>query len=327
MTLVRSLAPARAVGRRSWSPLRRLLVLSPDEASFTRRGFTAADSARRDALEAVGRDFIAGYNAALLARDIDDLAEGLATVAQASRGFFAEGAAMGVAIADGLSLRQPQLGTYLTAADRDFTYLAHVGTGWALARMPWRRRAILESLDALHGWLAFDGLGFHDAYFQHARIAAGWRRETQDYGARVYDQGVGRALWFVAGGDVSVAARHIAGLDPSRRDDLWSGLGLAMAYAGPAADSEFAAARDIAGASSAAFAQGIAFACEARARARIIPVGTDRAARTVWGRGAEDVAALVRRSRARLPRTAPANLSPRYEIWRVDVAREWGSSP
>lgn len=323
MTLVRSLSPTRPRIRRTVSPLRRLFTLSPDEASFARRGFTAADAASREVLEAVGRSFVAGYNTALLARDVGDVEEALAGAPQAMRGFFAEGAAMGVAIADGLSLRRSQLAGYLAVADRDFTYLAHVGAGWALARMPWRRRAILASLDPLHGWLAFDGLGFHDAYFHARRIAAGWRRETQGYAARVYDQGIGRALWFAGGGDVNGAAALIAALDAARHDDLWSGLGLAMAYAGPADAAALGAALDNAGTSQAAYAQGVAFAAEARARARFMPLNTDRAARMVWHCSGDELAERVRRARARLPRVAAGTEPPRYELWRADVAREW----
>jgi hypothetical protein len=325
VTLVRSLTPARASGRRVFSPLRRLFLLSPREADFATRGFVTAEPTKRDTLEAAGRTFIAGYNVALLARAVDDIMEHIATVPQAMRGLFAEGAAMGVAIADGLSMRKAQLAAYLDATERDFTYLAHVGAGWALARMPWRRRAILKPLDTLHGWLAYDGLGFHDAYFHPIRVAGGWRRETQGYAARVYDQGIGRALWFVSGGDVTMAARRVAALDSSRHLDLWSGLGLAMAYAGPAGESEFAAALDMAEGSNATFAQGIAFACEARMRARHVPPGTDHAARAVWSRTAEDVAELVRRSRARLPDAdgQESPNAPRYELWRDDIAREW----
>lgn len=318
MTVVRSLTPSVRSGR-AFSPLKRLFRLSPREAEFQTRGFAAADPVRREALETAGRAFIGGYNAGLLGRDIDDITGHLAAISPGLRGFAAEGAAMGVAIGDALSLTGARLPAYLDATGRDFTYLVHVGAGWAMARTPWRRRAILRPLDAVHRWLAFDGLGFHDAYFKHQRIAAGWRRETNGYAARAYDQGIGRALWFVAGGDVLQAARLIGALPAARHDDQWSGLGLAMAYAGPAGDTDFAEALRVCGPSATAFAQGVAFACEARARASHVPLGTERAARTVWHRSASDVAGFVRNVRAGLPKADTEH--PRYEIWRRDVAR------
>ncbi|MBS0536819.1 MAG: DUF1702 family protein [Proteobacteria bacterium] len=317
MTLVRPFASPARLGPPA-SLLRRLFRLSPRQAEFATRGFTAHDEIKRQALEDAGRAFIGGYNSALAATDLSDILDHVADTAPALRGFAAEGATMGVAIADAMSLRRAQLPAFLAVTERDFTYLAHVGAGWALARTPWRRHAILASLDAVHHWLAYDGLGFHDAYFSQPRMARGWRRITDGYAARVYDQGIGRAIWFVSGGDVAHAERILAALPASRHGDLWSGLGLAMAYAGPASDDDFNAVLTAAGAEVAAFSQGVAFACEARVRAGVIPGNTDNAARVVLRRTASAVAGFVRDSRHRLPGRDGA--VPRYEMWRRDVA-------
>jgi hypothetical protein len=317
VTLVRPAAPPARFGQLT-SLLRRLFRLSPRQAEFATRGFTARDPVKRQALEATGRAFIGGYNSALAAADLSDILDHVAGVTPARRGFAAEGAAMGVAIADTMPFGHERLPAYIAATERDFTYLTHVGAGWALARAPWRRRAILAPLDPVHHWLAFDGLGFHDAYFSQPRIAQGWRRVTDGYAARVYDQGIGRATWFVAGGDVADAARIIAALPAARHADLWSGLGLAMAYAGPASDGDLRAALSAAGAHAADFAQGAAFACEARARANVIPDNTENAARVIWRSEAGSVARLVRDKRGRLPDRDGA--VPRYEQWRRDTA-------
>jgi len=317
VTLIRSFAAPARFGALT-SRLRRLFRLSPRQADFATRGFTARDPVKQQALETAGRAFIGGYNSALTATDFSDIVEHTAAAPPAMRGFVAEGAAMGIAIADTVPFGHERLPAYIAATERDFTYLTHVGAGWALARTPWRRRAILAPLDAVHHWLAFDGLGFHDAYFSQPRIAQGWRRVSDGYAARAYDQGIGRATWFVAGGDVAAAARIVAALTPSRRGDLWSGLGLAMAYAGPASGDDLRAALSAAGAHAASFAQGVAFACEARARANFIPDNTDNAAQAVWHSDASAIARLVRDKRARLPdRDGPV---PRYELWRRDTA-------
>lgn len=317
MTLVRPLAAPARFGHLT-SRLRRLFRLSPRQSEFAVRGFTARDPVKQQVLETTGRAFIGGYNSALAATDLSDILEHIAGAAPVLRGFAAEGAAMGVAIADAMSLRRAFLPAYIAATERDFTYLAHVGAGWALARTPWRRHAILAPLDTVHHWLAFDGLGFHDAYFYQPRIARGWRRVSDGYAARVYDQGIGRATWFVAGGDVAAAARIVAALPTPRHGDLWSGLGLAMAYAGPASDDDLRATLSGAGAHAASFAQGVAFACEARARADVVPGNTDNAARVIWQSDAGAVAGLVRDKRGRLPgRDGPV---PRYELWRRETA-------
>jgi hypothetical protein len=213
---------------------------------------------------------------------------------------------------------------WLEHTAHDYTYLTHVGAGWALARTPWRRSAILRHLDPVHFWLAFDGLGFHDAYFRPARIAGGWRRLSRDYAARVYDQGVGRALWFSSGGDVTRSVAAIARLDASRHDDLWAGLGLAISYAGGVGTAELQQARLAAGAARPSLAQGAAFAAEARARADHIPLHTSEAVRILTGLDLADVVQIVRRVRQSLP-PAATEPTPAYEHWRLGVRKALAS--
>lgn len=309
--------------RHTTRPLRSWLSLSPDEASFRTRKFVSSDPSRQLALETAGKTFIGGYNAALAAGHRDEVLQHIHTVAPPLLGFAVEGAAMGCAIADALPFRRPSLAAHLEAFEREFTYLTHVGAGWAMARVPWRRAAILAPLDPVHQWLAYDGLGFHDTYFYHRRMLAGWRRRLSGYAARAYDQGVGRALWFVGGGSVDVTTDLIGSFAAARHGDLWSGLGLAMAYAGPAGAPDFSLALGNSGEQAAHFGQGVVFACEARARARHIPDHTDLAARTVTGIGADELSALARTTRNGLP--ADNANAPAYEIWRRRVADAFSS--
>lgn len=302
-----------------FGPLRlHLFGLSLAEASFQTRGFAAGNPSRQAILEKVGRTFIGGYNATLEAGNIADVLRYVSSVPRAERGFAVEGATMAAAIVDALPFREVTLTECLEAFDDAFAYLAHVGAGWALARIPWRRRRILAALDPIHSWLAFDGIGFHDTYFQHNRVMTGWRRERRGYAARAYDQGVGRALWFVAGGSTTAAIKLIAALPAPRQCDLWAGLGLAMAYAGPARPDEISSLLRTADTYAADFAQGVSFACEARVRSGHVPGYTDVAARAVSGRDADALAAIVRDARRRLPVTDGD--PPRYEIWRRSIA-------
>jgi hypothetical protein len=226
---------------------------------------------------------------------------------------------MGFAVADALPFGEARLADYLKVAEGRFAYLTHVGVGWAMARLPWRRSALLAELDPLLRWLAFDGMGFHDTYFNFPRVRAGWRRQGAGYAARAYDQGVGRALWFVSGGIVREAVRLCTDFPSHRQADLWSGLGLAMTYAGPIEADDIAAACSGSHGLAVHFAQGAAFACEAHALARKIPFHTDIVARELTGQNAIALSTLVRDARARLPAADDGGI-PRYEIWRRNVA-------
>jgi len=297
----------------------RFLTLSPDEAKFDKRGFSAADPARQSAMESIGETFLRGYNAAVGGDDPGTILSLVFAMPSHRRGFAAEGAAMGFAVADTLPLGKPHLPDYLKAAEENFSYLAHVGVGWAMARLPWRRRALLAGLDPVLRWLAFDGMGFHDTYFNFARICRGWRRQDAGYAARAYDQGVGRELWFVSGGAPHRAVRLITDFPQRRQADLWSGLGLAMTYAGQSESGDIAAVCRESRRLAPHLAQGVAFACEAHALAREIPSHTDGVARELTGQDAIALSALVRGERARLP-AADDDEMPRYEIWRCNVA-------
>jgi hypothetical protein len=83
-----------------------------------------------------------------------------------------------------------------------------VGLGWAWARLPGNPERRLPALDPLLGWLAVDGYGFHEGYF-HWRRRVSARELPRGLSAsarRVFDQGLGRSLWFVEGADVPRAA-------------------------------------------------------------------------------------------------------------------------
>jgi hypothetical protein len=308
-----------SVGRR-W---RDLFSLSPASASFDIRQFHADDPAVRARLEQIGEVFISGFNRALCDESSLVMRNHLEAVDPDLRGFAAEGAAMGCAIADAVMFGGDRLRAWVNCTAGEFTYLTHVGAGWALARVPWRRRAILRCLDPVHYWLVFDGLGFHDAYFSSRRVASGWRRLRTGYAARTYDQGVGRAIWFTAGGSVERAIELISRLDSSRHADLWAGLGLALAYAGGGRPADLRLAVQTAADTRSWLAQGAAFAAEARARADHVPDYTREAVSILSGADSEDAVRLVRRVRAALP-SAESGDTPRYELWRSGVRHALG---
>jgi hypothetical protein len=90
-----------------------------------------------------------------------------------------------------------------------------------------------------------------------------------------------------------------------------------MAYAGPVEGGEMSAAFDAAGAHRVDLAQGVAFACEARARARHVPAHTELAAKVVSGVDADELSSLVRYARTGL--SGGDADTPPYELWRRKV--------
>jgi enediyne biosynthesis protein E3 len=295
---------------------RRFLGLSTTEASFAKRGFLTGEDIARKRLEQIGITFLSGYHAALEETGFVPLARRLETVDRDLQGFAFEGAAMGLALLDCFTpWRKDRWRTFTEGPAKPHIYMMHVGLGWALARL---RRSVsphLAQLDPLLGWLAVDGYGFHEGYFNWPRYVEQRAAPSHldGYEQRVFDQGLGRSLWFVKGADVSAVASTIDKLPSDRHHDLWSGVGLACAYAGGCGRAATESLRAAAGKHLLALAQGVAFAAKTRQRAANLNSHTESVCRLICGHSAEETAAITD--------TALEDLRgegglPAYEVWR-----------
>jgi hypothetical protein len=203
--------------------------------------------------------------------------------------------------------------------------MIHVGVGWGWARFPFGFRRFRRRLDPLLSWLAFDGWGFHEAFFHWPKYIVGRPppHRLTGYERRAFDQGLGRCWWFVNGGNPDLIARTIAGLLAERRPDMWSGVGLAASYAGLASEGVLRALNDLAGEWWPQLAQGAAFAAKARQRAGNLTSYTDLATRVLCGLSASDAARLCDTTLENLP----ANTTrPAYEVWRQRLQQHFQTS-
>jgi hypothetical protein len=299
-----------------------LLDISDREATFARRGFLVSDPHACSHLERCARSFLTGYRTALAAHHVQSLREHLDRDSiEEFRGFAYEGAAMALTLTDHLVRRRDRFRLFLEGPGEHHAYMLHVGTGWALARLPWLRRRparFVARLDPLLGWLAIDGYGFHEGFFHAHRTIGRQRRPIglSGYAHRAFDQGLGRSLWFVTGADIASLASTIARFAAGRRADLWSGAGLAATYAGGVERESLEQLRAAAGEFLPHVAQGAAFAAKARLRAGNPVPHTEHACAILCGRSLAETAAVTDAMLERLPDDV---IEPRYETWRRRV--------
>lgn len=296
--------------------------ISDEETRVERRGFQVADSVVVERLESIGRNFVAGYNAALRCSDLASLEHTLRTAPEADTGFRFEGAAMGLAVRDWMTPSSRLMQAFVDGVGNAHEYMAWVGRGWAFARLPGSPMRALERGDSLTRWLALDGYGFHQGYF-------GWRkfiaRQQMPRGlpaeaVRVFDQGLGRSLWFVHGAEPGAVSARIQQFVLSRQGDLWSGVGLASAYAGGLNAVKMQALRSAGAAHFPQLAQGIVFAAEARRRAGNPAPHTDAICRQLLGLGGDDAAQLAIDCRP-----ASGTLAD-YRNWRESIQEHFDNS-
>jgi enediyne biosynthesis protein E3 len=299
-----------------------LLAISASEVTVERRNFRVSEDGVRRRLEAVGAAFLRGYHAAFAIHELSLLSRNFESIEPDFRGFAFEGAAMAMTLLDCLvPSNLSRLGLLLEGPGAAHIYLVHVGVGWALARIPWKRFRLEESLnglDPLFRWLAVDGYGFHEGYFHFPKYIKNQKKPAwlSPYALRIFDQGLGRSLWFVMGANVHEITRTIGDFGTSRRPDLWSGVGLACAYAGGVSESSIKTLRQLGDEYIPQLAQGAAFAAKARERAGNQSFYTELACNTLCGTSATEAAAAADVAQEML---SPQDEEPKYAAWQRHI--------
>lgn len=293
--------------------------ISHQEITFARRGFYSSDRRSQQHLEKIGDTFLFGYHAALVDDRPDGIARQIDHIEIEFRGFAFEGAAMGLTLLDVLTpWKRNRLQGFLQGSGSDHPYMVHVGVGWVLARLHLPIYRSLQQLDPLLGWLAVDGYGFHEGYFhwQHTVAEQLISRQFSGYARRAFDQGLGRSLWFVEGANVARIPITIAAFPQTRQADLWSGVGLACAYAGGVDRPAITTLMQSAGTYRPQLAQGAVFAAKARQRAVTPSKDTELACEVLCGCSASAAAAI---SDQTLENLSGNETTPAYEVWRQRV--------
>ena len=279
----------------------RLFRLSPDEASFARRGFPGCNSASRQHLERVLQTFIEGYNLALAASDMTQLASRLDSSFSGSfLGFGYEGAGLFFALSD-LILPQPtsRLAAFTRQIAPQHDFITMVGAGFAIARVPFglRRLAVYQAkLDPMTAWCLTDGYGFHQGFFHWHRFIQMQKAPPPSFDLQkraLFDAGVGRAMWWVFGAEPYAIAAAISNFTRDRQPEMWAGIGTALAYANGSPVESLSKFSELAGAFRADLVSGIPFAAHMRVKGMNPAPWTEKACQDLLGLSVTEASRLV----------------------------------
>ncbi|GAA1073509.1 DUF1702 family protein [Nocardiopsis metallicus] len=320
-------------GPRPVGALGRMLLAPPlHRVGFAHLGFPGRDSPSARRLERIPEAVVCGFEWGIEARDPREVEHRLETVAPDLRGFAFEGVAMAYTIRDALPLGgRDRTREFMLGPALPHTFLTYIGIGFAMSRLPrplWRN--ILPDLEGnpyhpTMSWLAVDGYGFDLAYFDAPRWIDGQRTPrpypwegAPEYFPRAFDQGLGRALWFVHGARHDGVAAAVGRFPRQRRPDLWSGVGLAAVFAGGASPAQIRALLDLAGEDAPHVFQGAVFAAKARVFSGHVPEHTEVGVQALTGMDSGTAASLADRQRVE---PGGGGTEPAYEVWRARVRR------
>ncbi|GAB3109607.1 DUF1702 family protein [Streptomyces calidiresistens] len=273
--------------------------------------------------EPVARTLVDSFHLTLDNPGHDRLVPLLDAVEPELRGIAYEGAGMGLTLLDALFPNKKRLPAFLHGPGAPYRCLVHIGAGLVLPRLPFGTTRFLARQDPFLRWLVLDGYGFHEGFFSWRKVIEERRppRRLHGYAARAFDQGAGRSLWFSTGANVERIIATLGTFPSHRQPDLWSGIGVACAYAAGVMDRNAIAvlaeaAREYRG----DLAVGTAVASVFREQSGMPAPHTDLACEVVWGTGAAEVAAVAHDAGLG---PFPAGAAPAYELWRREIRRQW----
>ncbi|MHA3024327.1 DUF1702 family protein [Mycobacterium sp. BMJ-28] len=299
---------------------RRLFGIPHPRKVFSRPGF-AREAWQRFA--PVAESLALGYNATLEDSGASALAVRLQTVDSQFAGFAYEGAGMGLGALDLMTPWAKRLNTFVDGPGNRHIYTVYVGLGLALARMRRRPERYLGHLDPLLGMAIVDGYGFHGGFFERRRyIEAKARPEHLSRPCQhLFDQGLGRAIWFSGGAVVETIIDTVATFQPDRHPDLWNGVAMACAYGGGANEAGLDRLRQAADEHRSRLAWGAATAAWTRHLAGNVSAHTDLACAAFSGIPSADAAGLLEQGRREvISSTAPTTIRTWREHFTANLA-------
>lgn len=246
-----------------------LLKISYDNVLVKNRGFQVKEKRVKDKLEQIGETFLDGYHAVV--EDPVNFTKKLEVFSLEFKGFAYEGAGMALKLLDLFYFNKGRFQDFTKHEGAAHSYMLHVGAGWSYAKLPMFPKRDFQKQHPIYKWLIVDGMGFYFGYFHWDKFKNGMKApgkiKSGSYMENAFFQGVGRSLWFVFGANIEAVSAAINSFPTNLHNDLWSGVGLASAYAGGLKHASYSDIRKFAGDNLAAYMQGVAFANTARIEA------------------------------------------------------------
>ncbi len=227
--------------------------------------------------------------------DIESLTAYLENIPSEFRSIAYESASMAIAIKDlahGGVLKNWL--HYVSVPAKAHQAQVYVGLGWAIAKSNLLFLPVVEKIETRYYHRVADGCGYYDGSFRQRQTVLSQQIPAYlpEAAMPMYDQGVGRSLWYSCGADIDKVKTKIETFPRERQADLWRGIGIAVAYVGGCDDEYLKTLLKYAGANSIQLACGAALAARSRTMANTMTADTDRCSR-LWFALTTDAAVIA----------------------------------
>lgn len=241
------------------------------------------------------------------------------------RGFAYEGVGLGFTVFDYFLPWRKRLQAFVSGPGAPYIIPIYIGVGLAIGRIGggWLEWFAARLEHPVFRWMVIDGYGFYKGFFSQQRYL-----EEQEipahlslYARRVFDQGLGRSIWFAREEKVERVIATIMAFPESRQADLWSGAGFACAYAGsPMARQELEALQAAADAYKPQLALAGALAAKRRHGFGHVTPQTELACQVFCGLSGGAAARIANDALENLPTSGL--ISP-HKIWRERIEEQF----
>ncbi len=159
----------------------------------------------------------------------------------------------------------------------------YVGLGWAIAKLNLSFLSVIEKIETRLYHRVVDGCGYYDGSFRQRQTVINQQLPLYlpEAAMLVYDQGIGRSLWYTSNADINKVLSNINSFPVRRHASLWRGVGIAVAYVGGCDEQTLKTLLRYAGTNRIQLAYGAALAARSRREANAVTTDTDQCSR-LW---------------------------------------------
>ncbi|MEH2167276.1 MAG: DUF1702 family protein [Nostoc sp.] len=282
---------------------------------WAERGIPTISPSVQQRLRQIRGTLLQGFQAAIASDEVEAIILKLNGIEDELRGFAFEGVGMGLTHRDLFApSKQNRVEAFVAGSGAAYEHFVYVGVGLMLGKPPLPLEPYISQLNPTKLWLVIDGYGFQHglSHWQKYLDDLAMPEHLSGYARRVFDQGMGRSIWFVDGADVTRIPKTIGAFPPTRQADLWGGIGFVCTYSGGVGRATLEALKTAAGHYQFALIQGSAFAAKSRQRIGSYSAHTELACEVLSGMRPNAVAENINKT---LQNFQTNTAIPEQEVW------------